>query len=199
MALRDGTILTGRNTFLDRLWTETVPTGAPGAQQVPSAPAGAGDLATITPTPPPLQIFPWWLYETPGAQDWFISSLNFTVAASVTTIVPAFSFTVNSNNLGVLKQVTMTVQNPTATISLAMNLLLNGSVIPGWSNVTFPPVSATALIIPFNAMVVRLPELGILTASFTESSGSAWTCSLQASGWQASKPEIARLQGNVNY
>jgi hypothetical protein len=204
MALRDGTILTGRNKYLDRIYNPAVndaPVGTliPAGGVVDPADSSASPAGTITTPVPPLQIFPWWLYETPGAQDWDVVSNNFSVAPNAVTVVPNFSFKVNTNNVGVIKQLFMTVQNPVATISLSMTLLLNGSPISGWTKF-FPPASATTEIIPFNNMVVRLPENGLLTAQFTDVGAVApWSCSLNCSGWQVSKPEVLRLQGNVNY
>lgn len=166
-------------------------------------PAGGGGGLKM----PPPEIFPWWLYEMDGSQDWAIPStstaFNFVVAASGVTKVPSganqFTFTVPGGNWGVIKAVQATVQNPLATMLLSFTLLRNGYPIPGWSNVFFPPLSATALVLPFNGMIVRLNEAETLTALFTEASGAAWTCSLQASGWITPKGVVDRWQGRYNY
>jgi hypothetical protein len=205
MALRDGTILTGRNKYLDRIYNPAVNDAPVGGGIAPiggvddQSSASASPAGLITPAPAPLNIFPWWLYETPGAQDWDLVENNFTVAVNAVTVVPNFTFQVNTNNVGVIKQMFMTVQNPVATISLSVTLLLNGSPISGWTKF-FPPASATTLIVPFNDMIVRLPENGKLTAQFRDVGGATpWQCSLNCSGWQVSKPEVLRLQGAVNY
>ena len=195
-------VLRGRNIYLDRIWNPSRLVGV-GGQGAPAPSNGNGSaadaLGVITPPPAPVQIYPWWLYESPGATDFYIKSLNFAVPANSVTVVPNFSFQVTTNNVAVLKHIAMTVQASLATINLSLTLLLNNAPIQGWTGIAFPPIVATGVIIPYNNMVVRLPENSTLTAIFTETSGLAWTCSLEAMGWQVSKPEVARLQGSVNY
>ncbi len=195
------TIDRGRNAYLDRIWGESaVPTAPVGASPTPNAEGTQpGVSGLITTQPPPLQVFPWWLYEGPGAQDWYAKALNFTAVGNATTVVPGFSYIVNTNNVAVIKTLTMTVQQSTAAINLTMTLLLNGAPISGWNGIAFPPILATGISRGFSGMIVRLPENGVLTAQFTEVGGTNWTCSFDASGWQVSKPEVARLQGSVNY
>ena len=146
-----------------------------------------------------LQLFPWWLYEYPNAQDFYIDSLNFAPTASATSAVPNFSYTVPQQMVAVIKQMTLTVQNSLATINLRATLLLNGGPVPGWSAIAFPPVAATGVIVPFNSMVIRMDQGQTLTATFTEAIGTAYTCSIQLSGWQVPKTDVQRLQNGVNY
>lgn len=186
----------GRNVGLDRIYNPTTKTGSPGPLGAPPLPAG---VFAPPPPKPTLQVFPWYLYEYPSAQDWYAVALNFAVPATGTTNVPGFTFTVNPQNVAVIKQLTMTVQNSLATIDLRVRLLINGAPVSGWNGIAFPPVAATGVIVPFNGMNIRLKETEILTAQFIEASATAWVCSLSASGWQVSVPEVLRVQGDVSY
>ena len=164
---------------------------------IPNTPLSAGPPA---PLPiPPVQVFPWWLYEYESATDFYISSLNFAVPASVITVVPSFTFTVPQQQRGVLKSISMTVQSSTAAMNLSLTLLKNNAPIQGWTGIPFPPILATGENINFNDMNVKFQQGEILTAQFTEASAAAWTCSLTASGWTVAKAEIDRLQQGVRY
>jgi len=166
----------------------------------PNAPVAGG--AAVGYTPPaiaPVQIFPWWLYQYESAQAFYIKSLNFTVAASGITVVPAFTFTVPAQMRGVLQSIEMTVQSSTAAMNLQLTLLLQNAPLQGWSGVAFPPILATGLVRGINNMNVRMQQNQTLTAQFAEASGSPFVCSLEASGWVVAQSDIDRLQQSVRY
>jgi hypothetical protein len=148
---------------------------------------------------PMLSIFPWWLYEYPTAQDWNIASLNFTVAAGVVTPVPNFTLTTSPQNLGVIKYVQMSVQNSTPTMDVRLTLLINGAPVIGYTGVAFPPGTAGLIVSEFSGMIVRMPQGSTLTASFAETSGAPFICSLQALGWQVPLVDVDRLTGGLSY
>lgn len=165
----------------------------------PTAPNAPADQPPPVPVQAPVQIFPWWLYEYESAQDFYIKSLNIAIAANATTPVPNFAFVVPGQNRGVLKHISMTLQSSTTAINLQLTLLLNNAPIQGWSGLAFPPMLATAVLIPFNDMNVRMSQNSVLTAQFVEASGLTWVVSLEASGWNVSEQDIARLQQGVRY
>lgn len=173
-------------------------------QPVPLTPAGAA-VPYVPPTPNGVEIFPWWYQQWEAAPAWAVQSLNFTVAsgavAATTGLVPNFSFACPAQNRGIVKSIRMTVENPLSTIGLFLTLFVNNSPVQGWTMIPFDPVSATAYILVFNDVNIRLSQNQILTAGFTEASNpaSSWTCSLTAAGWQVPEAEIRRLQQNVIY
>jgi hypothetical protein len=146
-----------------------------------------------------VSIFPWWLYEYPSAQDWNISSLNFTATGGATTTVPGFTYTIGAQNIGVIKFVEMSVQSATPTMLLYMNLLVNGGPVNGYTRFPIMPGGAGLIIKDLNDMVVRMPQGSTLTATFDEDSGASFTCSLQATGWEVPLTDVQRLSGGLNY
>lgn len=170
--------------------------GKGGPQPVTRSPTGEM-VAPSAPRGQPI-IFPSWLYEMPGAQDWSITSQNFTAAASSTTDTGT-SYTVNDAYVGVVKSLLLTVQNPLATLDLRVRLLVNGAPVPGWSDIYFPPVSATGIILPVNDLVIRLAAKDKLTAQYIEGAGTAYTCSFDAKGWVTPVQTVAELMGGVPY
>lgn len=158
-----------------------------GEMSVPTAPAGQ-----------PI-IYPWWQFEMPGSNDWLAQALNFTAVGGATTTVPGFSFTVGQSQVGVIKQITMTVQNSLATINLGMTLLINNAPVQGWTNRLFPAVAATGVVVPFNDVVIRMQQFDVLTAVFTDVGGAGYTCTLQASGWQTPETVVKQFMGGVPY
>lgn len=177
-----------------------LPPAYPGEGGLVSRP-GAGGAPSL-PRPPRGQpiVFPWWLYEMPGSQDWNADAINFSVAASGTTNVPATgNYLAPPATQAVIKQLILTVQNPVATLDLFVRLLLNGSPIPGWSVIYFPPVAAAALVLPINDMVIRMSEGQTLTAQFIEGGGTAYTCSFQVKGWYTPQTTIDTFMSGVPY
>lgn len=171
---------------------------------VPLTPSG--QPAPQLPPPPPLvQVYPWWDKQWENAPAWAVQSLNAVIpigaSAATTGLVPNFSYQVPAQNRAVLKSLRMTVENPLATIVLALTLFVNNSPVQGWTGIPFDPLSATAYVLVFNEMNIRLDQNQILTAGFTERSAppSAWTVSLTASGWQIQSTEIARVQQGFRY
>ena len=196
MTLRDGSAWGApppRADFGATLNTRQGPAFPP---NVPNAPAGQLPPA---PVQSPVQIFPWWLYEYESAVDFYIKSLNVAIAAGTTTPVPNFSFTVPGQQRAVLKHISMTLQAALTTMNLSLTLLLGGAPIQGWSGLAFPPMLATAVLIPFNDMNVRMAQNQTLTAQFVEASGLTWVVSLEASGWSVQEQDIARLQQGIKY
>jgi hypothetical protein len=180
----------------------------PSGQPVPAVDWGDGTVKAPLPVQPSLSISPWWLYEYPDAVDFSLTALNFTAAAGATTTVPVgtaaapqFTFTVPSGYIGVLRQVTMTVQSPVATMNLSLRLLLGNAPIQGWSNRPFPPLALSGMAIGFNGIVIRMPQGSTLTAQFIEASSpaSSFTCSLDANGWICPIASIRRLQQGLEY
>jgi hypothetical protein len=158
--------------------------------------SGAGAVAPVSQS---FQVFPWWLYKSPGAMDWNTAGLNFVAVLNATTVATNFSFKVGPQNQAVIQQLTMVVQNSLANIDLRVTLRINGQPVQGWTGIPFPPVAATGVLIPYNGMQVKLRQNDLLTAVFIEASGTNYTCSLYASGWQVSSQEIVRLQGGIDY
>lgn len=151
---------------------------------------------------PPAQsfnIYPWWLYKSPGAMDWNAAGLNFVAAGNARTVATGFTFQVQPQNQAVLQQLTIVAQNTLATIDLRVTLLVNGAPVQGWSGIPFPPVQATGVVVPYNGMQVKLRPQDLLTAVFVDVGGAGYTCSIYASGWQVSSQEIVRLQGGIAY
>ena len=176
----------------------------------PSQPAPVSPTGQVLPPAPParpkVEVFPWWDLKWENAQAWSTRALNFvvnpTAVANTTTPVPGtFNFQVRPQNSGVIKSLRMTVQNPVATIQLALTLFIGQSPVEGWTGIPFDPVAATAYILVFNDINVLMRQNDILTASFTDTSNpaSAWTCSLTASGWQVQNTEIERVQQGFRY
>jgi hypothetical protein len=167
-----------------------------GGGMIPAPASGPGAVAPISQS---FNIFPWWLYEYPNALDWNAAGLNFVAVANARTVATNFSFQVSPQNQGVIKQVTLVVQNSLANIDLRVTLLINGQPLQGWTGIPFPPVAATGVVVPYNGMVVRMKQNETLTAIFAEASGTNYTCSIYASGWQVSSQDIARLSGGIAY
>lgn len=173
---------------------------------VPIGPGGAA-VPYVPPEPNGVEVLPWWYQQWESAPAWAVQDLNFTVPlgaqASTTGLLPlaSFSYQCPQQNRAIVKSIRMSVQNPVSTISLLLTLFLNGYPVQGWTNIPFDPVSATAYILVFNDVNVRLDQNQTLTAGFTESSNpaSAWTCSLTASGWQVPISEIKRIQKGFVY
>ncbi len=185
----------------------------PGSVDPPTVPGVGGRQVVVGPhgpvlSPPPKGspiIFPWWMWEAPGSTDWELNALNFVAAAAVagvptTTPVPAtFNYVTSVGNRAVCALLTVTVLNPTTTMDLKFRLLVNGGPVAGWSAVYLPPLSATAFVKDYNSLVIRMKEGDVLTADVTESSGAAFTCSLQARGWSTPQNVIDQFSSGVPY
>lgn len=170
--------------------------GPGAAAQVPTQ---SGQLPTPQQLGGTLQINPWYVWEYPSAQDWSAVAANFAAGGNATTLATAggFSYKVPAQNVSVIKQVTVTIQNILAASAVTWTLLRNGAPIPGWSGRLIPPLSATAIAVPYNDLVIRLAQNDVLTASITEVGGNAYTCSIEASGWHLPRTEVERLQGGI--
>lgn len=172
---------------------------------VPQTESSGGGMFTPPPAPPQVEVFPWWDRQWAAAQAWRAKVLNATVVAGQTagqsTFLTGFTYTVPANMRAVLKAMKMTVQNPVATINLALTLFKGGAPIQGWDGIAFDPVAATALILPFNDMNITLEQGDVITAAFAEASApaSGWTVSLQAYGWQITQADIDRVQPSLKY
>lgn len=169
---------------------------------IPNPPTQSdGSSGVIPPAPPTVEVFPWWDLQWEAATAWSMKSLLFTVAAGGTTAVPNFSYQIPSQNRGIIKSIRMSVQNPVATINLSLNLLINTGPVQGWTGISFDPLAASAFVLVWNDVNQRMQQNDTLTASFTEAStpASAWTCSLQISGWQVPQAEIDRVQRGFKY
>jgi hypothetical protein len=171
----------------------------PAARQLLASGQGGGNPAatSVVDLGGRIQIFPWYIYEYPSAQDFTAQAVNFAAAANTTTTATGFTFTCPSQNVAVLRQVTVTVQNILAASDVRWSLTKNGAPVPGWTQVSIAPCAATAIIIPYNDMVVRLAQGDVLGASITETGGNAYTCTISGAGWFVPVSEVARLQNGL--
>lgn len=144
-------------------------------------------------------IYPWWDKEMPGSLDWELNALNLSAPASATTVVTGFSLVIPVANRSVLKFLQVTVLNPTTTLNLKFQLLVNNAPVPGWSNVYFAPLNATAFQTIYNDLKITMDEGDTLTAVVVEGSGTAFSYSLQARGWHTPKLVIDSLMNGVKY
>lgn len=191
-----------------RGWLPHDPARIPGNMPVYPPPGGRGPMpSTISPTgehvlpqPPSGQpiVFPYWLYEMPQSEDWSINSTNFAVAANSTTTV-ASTYTVGEAKVGVIKSLILTVQNPLATLNLRVRLLVNSAPVQGWSDIYFPAVSATGIILPVNDLVIRLAAKDQVSAQYIEAGGTAYTCSFDAKGWVTPVDTVNAFMRGVQY
>lgn len=150
------------------------------------------------------QILPPWLYQTPGAREYYKSSalLGFNLPANSTVQV---TFTDGSNTLqigagqkAVLRFVSIFIQNPTTAASVFFTLKANNGPVAGWDAVPFYPVNASAEIREFSD-TIRFPQQTNITAFFTNQSALAWTVGMQMSGWIWDINEAAKLTGSLDY
>lgn len=183
------------------------PPRIPGAMRV--FPGRGGPVpATRTPTgemvasaPPVGQpiIFPWWLYEMPGSQDFETNAINFVPTINATSNITDFSFTCLESNVAVLAQILITVNVVLTTTSLNFALYIGNAPVQGWGKIRIPPLSATAFVLPFNNMVVRMSQGDVLTAKVTEGTGVSYTCSMQGRGWSTPQTAIDAFMAGVPY
>jgi hypothetical protein len=147
-----------------------------------------------------VNIFPWWLYEMPGAVDWEFNALLFVAALNSTTDVPGGPWiTVQPGYVGLLQQIELTVQNSLATIDLRLRLFINGAPIQGWGAITAPTIAATGIDKVINGMVVRMGENDKLTGKVIEASGTSYTVSVTARGWTVPENVVKQFQSGVPY
>lgn len=165
------------------------------AQQGHAATPGADGVAQSI----AFNILPWWQAEIPSAQDFYVETLTQSYAAGTTTSVPNFSLTVGQGQIGVIRTLQITVQNPTPTIALRVGLFASGAPIQGWSAININPLNAAATIQVYNDMVIRLPQNTIVTAQVTNTDAVAWTVSVLMQGWVCPLNDVQRLQGTLQY
>lgn len=152
-----------------------------------------------------VQVNPWWDKKWDAAQAWNILAQNFTVAAgqaaTPANYVTNFLYQVPTVNRSVIKAALLTIQNPVATTDVRMTIFVNDAPVQGWNGIAFPPLSATAEVIPFNDINITLQQNDVVHVAFSEQSNPAasWTCSLQLLGWQITQNEIERVQGLLKY
>jgi len=146
-------------------------------------------------------ILPWWQYEIPSAQDFYLETMSTVVGAGATIAVPNFTLQVGQGQVGVVRSLQLTVQNPTATMRVAVGLLINSGAVQGWSNLNLNQIGggAAALIQPYNDMVIRLGQNSIFSARLVNTDAVAWTVSVQATGWVCPLNDVQRLQGTIQY
>lgn len=144
-------------------------------------------------------ILPWWQAEIPSAQDFYLENLTTVYAAGTTTVVPSFSLTVGQGQIGVIRSLQITVQNPTATIKANVGLLLSGAPIQGWSAININPLVAAASIQVYNDMVIRLGQNTVVTAQVVNTDSVPWTISVLMQGWVCPLNDVQRLQGTLQY
>lgn len=163
-----------------------------GGVLLPSDPASQGVGAT-------LQVFPWWLYPYKSARFWYAKALNIVCPANAITPLTGFEFTVGSQNVGVLKQLTMNVVNSLAGINATITLLANGAPIEGFAAISFPPVASTGQTQALNDLNVQLDQGVKITAVANGDTANNYTISVNGSGWQVPMRDVQRLQGNIGY
>lgn len=68
-------------------------------------------------------------------------------AAGTPAVIPGSQFTIPQNHVGVIRSVTLSLNNMVATTAIAWTLFMDGTPVAGWSNLTlFPRVAGYAAV-----------------------------------------------------
>lgn len=149
-----------------------------------------------------VQIFPPWQYPIPSARAFYARSYGNVIAAEASDVVIAnCSFQTATGQDACIRSIVALVLSPTTAMNLFFSVKLNGVVLPGWDQLTVPPVNASAIEQPFMGSddVIRVQQSTTITVTATNTSAAAFTVGMAFNGWFWPSVDATRLMGGLDY
>lgn len=128
-----------------------------------------------------LQIYLPEVYPIPAAQE-FNPVVSKATSAVETSVDTGLSVQVPPNNVAIIRGFTIFITNMVATTNVSYTLRVNGTPQPGFSNVSIFPRAAPYVGNGFDAMI-RVPQGGLVTATYSNGDGGTYTIGVAVSGW----------------
>lgn len=172
----------------------------PAGTQAPAATPGAAPapkLRTYNEYPP-------WLYPPIGAIQFYIGTPSSGFTPNTFSLPAGAGSSISPTQLvhtpargykPVVKLLTIFIDNPVNTFSVAWVLTVNGAPVPGWTVTSFPR-TASNLSIDFAGTVRDLPVDGVLGITILNlNAAGPWTVGAVYSGWEYTEATERRLSG----
>lgn len=157
------------------------------------------------PQPPPelgkmLARESWDAHKPPTAQDFFtFTPLPLILPAGAgstvrTTAATGAFMQLGADMMAKLENVTITINAPTLAMSFRFTVFVDGTGIPGLSNIGFPPVAASTFVLPING-VWQIKKGAIIEIQAVNLAAPAVTLGFVLSGYQVLESDVFAYTG----
>ena len=149
-----------------------------------------------------VQVFPPWQYPIPSARAFYARSYNNVIVAGATdTTIANLTFRTATGQDACIRSFVALVLLPLATMDVFYTIKLNGVTLPGWDQLSIPPVNASAISQPFtgDSDVIRVAQNTTITVTVTNNSAGPFTLGGAFGGWFWPSVDAERLMGGLDY
>lgn len=133
--------------------------------------------------------FPPWVYPPPGAR-YFYPTSNVTLGAGpLVQELPATVYQVQTNNVGVIREINLNVNNLLATSNITFRLLFNGAPVQGYDGMFVFPRAVASFSSTFdaNSTMVFVPDGARISIQVQVVDAVAYQVGASYRGWYYSK------------
>lgn len=154
-------------------------------------------LAPGSPVTPPNQkaltqvqvVFPPYIYPPkPIAQDFFILGQDTLGVGPTTAVLTDSTFRIPRNTIGVIREITVNINNLLTTSDITFRLRINQVVVPGYVLPVFPrAVASAAISFPAESTVISVPDHATIDVQVTVADAVAYQLGASYRGWHFPK------------